>query len=85
MPTITRHDLILALLLVAPIIALGYLQYRMNRYCHLPRRATDVYGFRSLREADYAPEGQTWLRRFKLASILLVPYWAVVFLLVRTQ
>ena len=83
MPVITLHNVILALLLVAPITTLGYLQYKMNRYCHLPRRATNVYGFRSFQEADYAPEGRPWLRRFKLASILLVPYWVVVLLLVR--
>jgi len=85
MPVITLREVVLALLLLAPITALGYLQYKMNRYCHLPRRTTQVYGFRSFRKADYAPEGRPWLRRFKLASVLLVPYWAVVFLLVRAQ
>ena len=83
MPVIALHNVILALLLVAPITTLGYLQYKMNRYCHLPRRATNVYGFCSLQEADYAPEGRPWLRRFKLASILIAPYWVVVFLLLR--
>jgi len=72
-------SILFAALILAPLMLLGYLHFRLFRY----RRPTDSpfawSAIRALRPDQYVEKGQDLLRRLWLVLVLTIPWWVAVF------
>jgi len=79
----TPRIIVLAILLLTPLTLGGYLQLRLNRHARVPAKPVGPYGFRGFRAEYYGSDGEVWLRRLRWWAALLLPYWILVFLIMR--